>query len=146
MIGYPASPKNKYHNKITVDEMIISFTIPLNPVPYLRMTQREVHLLRIPRHKVNCRNIKKYDAIIRYLGYKKDVWTFLPLTFMDLDQSKKIYMRCYFYFSSGKHGDPDNCWKAVADAIFKNDNKVVGEFDFGICPDRPRTEVEIEEV
>jgi hypothetical protein len=33
------------------------------------------------------------------------------------------------------HGDPDNVWKGICDALFKNDKRVAGRCDFDYAKD-----------
>jgi hypothetical protein len=112
------------------------------------MTQAEAALMRIPRSRISSGALQRWQAVQRYLEYKKHVWALsrMELWRVQLDLQKKIRMDCVFYFRSGKHGDPDNCWKAIADSLFENDNRVIGSFDFALDPGMPRTEVVIEQV
>jgi len=136
--------------------MDIKFTIEGNPVPYLRMTQGQIKLLRIPYAKLTPAGRKKRDVIERYMKWKEHV--FLSLCFQQFpdgdarvflrdrvpqEPKEKLYMDVMIYFSNGKHGDPDNVWKGIADSLFKNDNKVAGSFDFGYDKENPRCEVRI---
>jgi Holliday junction resolvase RusA-like endonuclease len=127
---------------------MIKITIPIDPIPYLRMTQAEVNMMKIPRRRVKPGALSKWDAINRYLAYKSHVWALsrMKLWSAALDLDKKIRMDCVFYVRNGKHGDPDNCWKAIADSLFENDSRVVGSFDFFFDSEHPRTEVVIEQV
>jgi Holliday junction resolvase RusA-like endonuclease len=127
---------------------MIKFTIPIDPVPYLRMTQAEAALMRIPRSRIRAAALQRWQTVYRYLEYKKHVWALsrMELWRSSLDLGEKIRMDCIFYFRSGKHGDPDNCWKAIADSLFTNDSKVIGSFDFFFHSEVPRTEVVIEQV
>ena len=120
---------------------MVHFVIPINPVPYLRMTQAEVRLMRIPRARVSANYLKKWDGINRYLRYKESVQALARGQIGSLDLSRKLWMDCFFYFADGRHGDPDNCWKAIADALFQNDNKVCGSFNFSTGNSDPRTTV-----
>jgi hypothetical protein len=126
---------------------MIKITIPIDPIPYLRMTQAEVKMMKISRRRVKPGALSKWAAVNRYLAYKSHVWALsrMKLWSAALDMEKKIRMDCVFYFRNGKHGDPDNCWKAIADSLFENDNKVIGLIDFEIDPNFPRTEVVIEQ-
>lgn len=58
---------------------------------------------------------------------------------------KKCRMRIKIYWSSRAHGDPENIFGAIADAVFEQDKYLAGEFDFEYCPKkRGRVDVEIE--
>ena len=130
--------------------MDIKFTIEGNPVPYLRMTQGQIKLLRIPYAKLTPAGRKKRDVIERYMKWKEHVFLcaslvrkYFPYNLEVFSFSGKLYMDVMIYFPNGKHGDPDNVWKGVADSLFKNDNKVAGSFDFDYDKKNPRCEVRI---
>ena len=121
----------------------ITFTVPGDPIGYLRMTQSQVRLLRIPRAKLYANMVPIVDRIREYEGYKTLVGLSCPPFPPDLIGAKKIYMNLDIFFRNGKHPDPDNVFKAFADALFKNDNRVAGFFDFFFNPENPRVEVKI---
>ena len=120
---------------------MIRITIPTPPIGYLRMTQGDVRLVRVASHKMILRNLSRWQQVHRYLAYKDAVSLMCRKFVAGVNLNDKITMDCCFYFANGAHPDPDNCWKAISDAIFCNDNKVVGSFDFAIDPENPRTEI-----
>lgn len=119
----------------------ISFTVPGEPVGYLRMTQGEVKLLRIPRWKVRGENINKRDRIQRYLDYKKLVWMMSVNKGIDRAPKAKTLLKTMVYFENRKHPDAENVHKAISDALFTNDKMVCGSFDFDYDPENPRVEI-----
>lgn len=145
--------------------MILTFTIhgnqqdlKGNPIPYLRMTRGELKLLKIPGHKIRSKSaMAKREGIQRYLDWKEYVKMCLyfnpigngerQLKKVKIDQllncGEKVHMDCSIYFANKKHGDPDNIFKGIGDAIFTNDKHVVGSFDYEYDKDRPRVEVTI---
>ena len=121
----------------------IRFTVPGDPVGYLRMTQGQIGLLRIPRARLYASSVPIVDRIRKYEAYKSLICVCCPPFPPELISAKKIYMALNIWFRSGKHADPDNVFKAFADALFKNDNRVAGFFDFFFNPENPRVEVKI---
>jgi Holliday junction resolvase RusA-like endonuclease len=115
--------------------MTLHFTIPGHPVGYMRTTQ------------AGCKFDRQYK---RYQAYKdRVVAAFLnqcpgtwgspkPLT---TTPDKKTQVSLKIYFKNRVHCDPDNCFKAVADALFTTDKYVYGDFDFAYDPINPRVEV-----
>lgn len=56
----------------------------------------------------------------------------------------KVIMNLKIHWCSNLHGDPDNIFKGIADALFDNDKYLVGSFDYVTDPKRPgRVEVEL---
>lgn len=49
---------------------------------------------------------------------------------------KKAYLHTMMYFSDNKHADPDNVQKGIADALFENDKKVAGTYDFEMSKEK----------
>jgi Holliday junction resolvase RusA-like endonuclease len=127
-----------------MEKVKIEFTVPGNPVPYLRMTQGQIKLMRIPDHRLDTAALKVKERIRRYLTWKD--WVCVRASGLQFDRSPKSKTRVdvMLYFASGKHGDGDNYFKGICDAIFTNDNKVVGSFDYAIDKENPRVEVSIQ--
>lgn len=131
---------------------IIQFTIKGNPddlygnpVPYIRVVGRALWLP----------NAKKYHAwkgYVRrcfYSGYpellmhdgKKLLVDDQPLT---TKASEKARMDIKIFWMNGVHADPDNVFKGIADALFKNDKFLDGSFESGYTPDaKGRVEVSV---
>jgi hypothetical protein len=114
---------------------VLKFTIPGHPVGYMRTTQ------------AGCKFDKSYK---RYQQYKDEVVAAFidqcegnygspkPLTTI---KSAKTSMIISIYFKNEVHCDPDNCFKAVADALFKCDKYLSGSFTFDYDKLNPRVEV-----
>lgn len=114
-----------------------------NPVPYLRMTQGQVKLMRIPDHKLSPKGLEVKNKIRRYLNWKEFV---NDHTYgMDFERSPKtkIYLDVFIYFGNKKHADPENVRKSIQDSIFKNDKMVAGNVDFDYDKENPRCEITI---
>lgn len=61
---------------------------------------------------------------------------------------RKCKMRIFIEWGTNAHGDPENIFGAIADAIFENDKFLAGEFDFEQKPTgkgKVRCELEIYE-
>lgn len=124
---------------------ITRFTIPGPPVGYLRMTQGQVKLMRIPRHKLTPQSVKVRDRIQRYFDYK-ELASFCGFRLkFDRSPKKRILLHAMIYFKDKKHPDPENVRKGIQDALFTSDKYVAGCYDFEYDPDNPRVEIEIVE-
>jgi len=106
------------------------------------MTRNEIWLIKIPEHKAGDAFRDSWRKVHAYLDYKRDVLNISLQHKFPRSPSKKIYMNIKLYHADKKHGDGDNYWKAIADAIFTQDKYVAGSFDF-FYADVPRVEVEI---
>lgn len=121
----------------------VSFIVPSDPVPYLRMTQGEVKLMRIPDHKLRPGGLRIKTAIRRYFAYKDQVHLAAWANHVDAEPKGKIYLNVMIYFRNRKHADPENVRKGIQDAIFKKDKYVAGRVDFDYDAVNPRVEIEI---
>ncbi len=121
--------------------MSFNFVVPTdkNAVPYKRTTQRQKWC------------DKRY---MKYLQFKDLVRTCFVGTFCKyphqiLKNNQKYKMDIKIYFYDKTHGDSDNVFKGIADAIFTkplNDKYLCGSFDFFYDKEDPRVEVSIQEV
>lgn len=68
-----------------------------------------------------------------------DIYEYKPIKY----DGKKACMDIYILFANKAHGDPDNIFKGIADALFVNDKFLSGSFDFGYDKESPRVEVRI---
>ncbi len=122
---------------------MIKFTVPENPIGYLRMTQGQVKLMRIPPYKLRPDGFKVQQKIRRYLEYKSLVFMMSIGKGIDRRPKEKVRLITRIYFSSNKHPDAENVHKGISDAIFENDKMVSGSFDFFYDSRNPRVEIEI---
>ena len=122
--------------------MIIHFTIlgnqenlKGNPVPYQRVVGRALWT----------RQAKRYAAWKEYV--QEQYWkqaeerNFIGKPFTEL---KRARMSIEIYWANEAHGDPDNVFKGIADALFVNDKNLGGSFEFEMDKKMPRVEVKIE--
>ena len=107
-----------------------------NPVPYKRTTQRQ----------------KFVDAgYKKYLTYKSLIYATFIKAFSKhphqlLEKKTKYYVNILIFFKDKKHGDSDNIYKGVLDAIFQkplNDKYIAGSFDYFYDKENPRIEIKI---
>ena len=106
-----------------------------NAIPALRMTQGS----------------KWSDKSQRYLMWKEYVcqqyWyqvrgkNFVSTPFID-KKCAGLYIKVYW--KDLTHGDTENVFKGIADALFVNDKFLSGAFSFGYDKGNPRVEVRIE--
>lgn len=114
-----------------------------NPIPYTRMTQKTKWLPKSIRYF-------KWKEYVR--GFYRDAAMKIPeIDRFDLLRDKPIpatkdksKMSLMIYFCNKTHGDCDNIYKGIADALFVNDKYLsCGGIDYDYSV-RPRVEVIIE--
>jgi poly-gamma-glutamate capsule biosynthesis protein CapA/YwtB (metallophosphatase superfamily) len=121
------------------------FVIPGDPIPYLRMTQGQVKLMRIPDSRLRSDGLRIKQRIRAYLAYKDLVFKCSMGQAINRAPRKKVFLDVMIYFSTGRHGDPENVRKGIQDAIYTQDRMVAGSVDFDLDLMNPRVEVEISE-
>jgi hypothetical protein len=122
---------------------VIQFRVEGEAVPYTRMTQGQVKLMRIPDSRLDASAVKVKEKIRRYLRWKDWVYVHSGPFKFDRSPKTKTYLNVYVYFSNKKHADPENVRKGIQDALFNQDKLVAGSVDFGYDPEKPRCEIEI---
>lgn len=108
-----------------------------NPVPYTRTTQGQKYVDKNYYRYVNWKNTILKAFADKYGKYPH----------MILRNNVKYYVTLKIFFNNKKHGDSDNVFKGVLDAIFQkplSDKYVAGSFDF-FYDDNPRVEITIKE-
>jgi hypothetical protein len=126
---------------------MIKFTVDGEAVPYIRMTQAQVKLMKIPDHKItNTSNIKTKKQLKRYFDWKELVnFHARNLDFSrSPNEDNKLFVTTIFYFKNYKHCDSDNAHKGILDALFDSDKCVTGAHYYFIDKTNPRVEVTIE--
>lgn len=106
-----------------------------NPIPYHRSTQggqwkpqvRRYHAWKDYVVKAFCEQTETKDK-----GKK-------PIE----KSPEKLNMALLIYFKDKTHGDSDNIFKGIADALFENDKYISGSFDYDYDKENPRVEVVI---
>jgi hypothetical protein len=123
--------------------MNLTFVVHGDPVPYLRMTQGQVKLMRIPDRKISASGAKVKAKIQRYFDWKEFVSAHTLGLHFDRAPKKKLFLNVMCYFADKKHADPENIRKGIQDAIFEQDKMVAGAVDFDYDKDNPRCEITI---
>lgn len=121
------------------------FTVSGTPVPYKRMTQGQVKLMKIPDHKISAKGAKVKHFIRRYLSWKEFVYVTSKHLKFNRAPQHKVYLDVVAYFADKTHGDPGNIRKGIEDALYKTDKYVAGNVEFFYDKQNPRCEVTITE-
>lgn len=121
----------------------ITFVVHGDQIPYTRMTQGQVKLMKIPDHKITPEALKVKDKIRRYLVWKDFVRMHTLQLQFPRSPKEKIYLSVMVYFRNKKHADPENIRKGIQDAIFDQDKLVAGAVDFDYDEKNPRCEITI---
>ena len=59
------------------------------------------------------------------------------------DTGEKIYLSMKFFFRGERHGDPENIFGSIADALLQQDKHVTGRFDYDHVIEDPHVDVTI---
>jgi len=122
---------------------LIKFIVEGEPTAFLHLTQGQVKLMRIPDQKLRPDGLKVKNAIRRYLSYKEKVHAAAWAKHINPEPKAKVYLNVMIYFRNRKHPDPENVRKGIQDAVFRKDNLVAGNVDFGYDAMNPRVEIQI---
>lgn len=117
-----------------------------NPIPKNRMTLRQRWMPKAKRYV----GWKWYiqDSYFRSLGsidYGVAIRNFrLHKKPIKLEREERAVMDITIYWKDGHHGDPENIFGSIADALFVNDKHLDGSFQSGHAEDgRGRVEIKI---
>jgi Holliday junction resolvase RusA-like endonuclease len=116
-----------------------------NPVPYVRVVKRALWLPEAKRYN----GWKSFVRRVFYKGYPEYLMRaennlLTELQPFNTSTAEKARMDIRIYWRNGIHGDPDNIFKGIADALFKNDKFLDGSFETKYAPDgKGRVEVDI---
>lgn len=117
-----------------------------NPIPYARSTQNSFWNASTQRYNAWKRFVvetyNKSAALDQEFPVRLNWGSAAAVKPIDLD-GKKAYMHLMIHWHGGNHGDPDNIWKGIADALFLNDKGVAGSFDYTTGNEAGRVEVQI---
>jgi len=105
-----------------------------NPIPYVRSTRDALWRAEGKRYAAWKHYVRAaYLAAAASKGFLSaqeimhlNVAGVKPIT---LERGQRARMDLTIYWKNGAHGDPDNIWKGIADALFKNDRNVDGSFE-----------------
>lgn len=129
---------------------IIKFTIKGNPddiegnpVPCIRVVGQALWLPNAKRYW----EWKKYVQSVFLREFPEYSWPAMPhykAPPLTTKMSAKGRMDIKIYWVNGKHADPDNIFKGIADSLFQQDKYLDGSFESHYAPDgKGRVEVEI---
>lgn len=131
---------------------IINFTIKGNhenqkgnPVPYVRYTQGGHWKPQAKRYN-EWKDYVRTAFLDALEGKNKSIATVAiwhhqkPVILLN---NQKAEMDIKTFWKNHAHGDPDNIWKGIADALFQNDKNLDGSFESEVDPENPRVEVKI---
>jgi hypothetical protein len=101
-----------------------------NPIPYTRVVHNALWLPGAKRYKawkdhVRKEFFKNNADFVRYDERDRLVCD-EPLT---TKPSERARMEVRIFWMNGVHGDPDNIFKGIADALFKSDKFLDGSFE-----------------
>jgi len=123
----------------------MKFTVRGQPVPYTRTTQRAKFVSERWKKYADYKNTV-VTAFLAALIDKKEWRKVLNNYYKSgklIKTKRKLYVEVIMYFKDKGHGDPDNIFKGVLDALFVTDKYVAGKFDFFYDADNPRLEITI---
>ena len=109
-----------------------------NPVPYKRTTQRAKFVDKEYQRYQKWKAKVLSDFIKAFKTYPHRVF----------QHKKKYYVDIVVYYKNKAHGDTDNVYKGILDAIFAkplNDKYICGSMDYFYDKDNPRVEIEFRE-
>ncbi len=116
-----------------------------NPIPYMRVVKRALWLPEARRYNA-------WKSFVRRTFYKdypeylmRAANTMLTeLQPFTTNSGEKARMDIRIYWRNGLHGDPDNIFKGIADALFKNDKFLDGSFETHYSPEgKGKVEIDI---
>jgi len=116
-----------------------------NPIPYTRVVKRALWLPEAKKYNA----WKSYARRSFYGEYPAYLMRAGNTLLTDLQPFKtsaasKARMDIRIFWMNGIHGDPDNIFKGLADALFKNDKFLDGSFESNYSPDgKGRVEIDI---
>lgn len=117
-----------------------------NPIPKIRKTMRQQWTPEAKRYVAWKGHIQKcfFDSLvgIDYPSHLRIMRVFKKP--IQLFTDEKAVMDIKIYWRDGRHGDPENVFGSIADALFFNDKYLDGSFSSEVAQDsRGRVEVKI---
>ena len=116
-----------------------------NPIPYVRVVKRALWLPEAKRYSGWKSFVRRsfYGDFPEYL-MRAGSTMLTDLQPFTTNSAEKARMDVRIYWRNGIHGDPDNIFKGIADALFKNDKYLDGSFETHYAPDgKGRVEIDI---
>jgi Holliday junction resolvase RusA-like endonuclease len=112
----------------------LAFTVPGDPIGYVRTTRRQ---------KFVDERWKRYQTWKNRVTESAGRQVLAIVGALEARKARVTMALGIHYRSDARRPDPDNVWKGIADALFKQDRNVVGSFDFAFDAEAPRVEVKI---
>jgi hypothetical protein len=100
-----------------------------NPIPYYRSTKGSFWNKGTQRYNA-WKEFVKYE-FLKSCG-NNQLCTGKPIVL----GTQKARMDLMIHFKDHTHADCDNIFKGIADALFKNDKRLIGSFDYVIDPNK----------
>ncbi len=116
-----------------------------NPIPYMRVVKRALWLPEARRYNA-WKSFVRRSFFGDYPEYLIRAGNHLLTELQPFTTSsgEKARMDIRVYWRNGIHGDPDNIFKGIADALFKNDKFLDGSFETHYSPEgKGRVEIDI---
>ena len=116
-----------------------------NPIPYTRVVKRALWLPEAKRYNAWKSYVRRsfYGEYPAYLMRAGNT-LLTDLQSFKTSSASKARMDVRIFWMNGIHGDPDNIFKGLADALFKNDKFLDGSFESNYSPDgKGRVEIDI---
>lgn len=116
-----------------------------NPIPYTRVVKRALWVPEAKRYNAWKSYVRRsfYGEYPAYLMRAGNT-LLTDLQPFRTSSASKARMDVRIYWMNGIHGDPDNIFKGIADALFKNDKFLDGSFESNYSPDgKGRVEIDI---
>lgn len=116
-----------------------------NPIPYTRVVKRALWLPEAKRYNAWKSYVRRsfYGEYPAYLMRAGNT-LLTDLQPFKTSSASKARMDVRIFWMNGIHGDPDNIFKGLADALFKNDKFLDGSFESNYSSDgKGRVEIDI---
>lgn len=105
-----------------------------NPIPYKRTTQKQKYSDKGYHRYQRWKNLIVSEFVRKFKVYPSKVFKL----------KQKYYVHILVYYKDMTHGDTDNVFKGVLDAIFDkplNDKYICGSMDYFYNKENPRVEI-----
>lgn len=115
-----------------------------NPVPYVRSTRGALWRKDGKRYAEWKQFVRAAFLAVCFQNEKCIPWISkesarelydLSIKPIDTRQFWEARMNLMIYWRNRAHGDPDNIWKGIADALFADDRNLNGGFESAVAPD-----------
>lgn len=112
-----------------------------NPLPKARFTGRQMHTDKAQRYHEYLDDVRMQFIEQCYLAKSitaKEKFDMQHFSLIDRKPlhtgDRKCHMKIFITWHNHNHGDPENIFGAIADALFEQDKYLTGSFDFDPYP------------